>query len=649
MPSIKPGLLRLWVITTLLLTTLWALRGFTLQGEGSGQYFDQYSRQWVIVFIVVAMLAWIELSLLVFSLTQGGSQRLLNVLKKLERIHLPGWLVWLAGVAPVFILTWLVFWRFNIKFSQPTVRLWLFWHCVIVGAFFLWRTGRFQHYFYALVSTTILYGLAFNAAAFFTPVSSFPFSLDWSEGSRYYNASLFFAQSLYGRDLALPVLHPTRYLLQSVPFIIPDLGIAFHRLWQAILWVGMTLLGSAAVVRRMKIKPAGLVWLAMGWSFLFLLAGPVYYHLIPCAALVLFGFDRRRFLQTTLVVLLASVWAGLSRMNWFPVPGLMAAVLFVLETRLDAPVWKYVWKPAFWSLTGMLVAYGSSQIYQHLSGNPPEVFGSAFESPLLWNRLLPNPTYPDGLLLSALILFLPVLFVIGIIFWQQRNAWHPLRILGLGGILGVFLVGGLVVSVKVGGGSNLHNMDGFMVFLLVVLGYLVSQQAVLDQPVKPLALAPAYWVLLLVFLISLSQVFNHYPPNRRPAQSAVDESLSLLKASLDQLQPGDEVLFINERQLLMTEPYHHLNFEERYELVFLMEMAMSGNRAYLDQFHQNLAEHRYKLIVVETLQTQLQDSSKAFSEENNLWVKGVSIPVLQYYRVRSQFKGLPVVIMEPIP
>ena len=44
--------------------------------------------------------------------------------------------------------------------------------------------------------------------------------------------------------------------------------------------------------------------------------------------------------------------------------------------------------------------------------------------------------------------------------------------LGLPAILAVFFVGGLVVSVKIGGGTNLHNMDAYMLILLVVGAYL---------------------------------------------------------------------------------------------------------------------------------------------------------------------------------
>ena len=66
-------------------------------------------------------------------------------------------------------------------------------------------------------------------------------------------------------------------------------------------------------------------WALVAWAFCYLLIGPVYYHLLVAALLVLWGYDRRHPWRTTLVVLLASIWAGISRINWFPVPGMLAA------------------------------------------------------------------------------------------------------------------------------------------------------------------------------------------------------------------------------------------------------------------------------------------------------------------------------------
>jgi len=62
-----------------------------------------------------------------------------------------------------------------------------------------------------------------------------------------------------------------------------------------------------------------------------------------------------------------------------------------------------------------------------------------------------------------------------------------------------------------------------------------------------------------------------------------------------------------------------------------MEMAMSGNQAYLEDFHSDLREGRFGLIIVATLERGYQGRSHAFGEENDAWVREVSEPILCYY------------------
>ena len=92
-----------------------------------------------------------------------------------------------------------------------------------------------------------------------------------------------------------------------------------------------------------------------------------------------------------------------------------------------------------------------------------------------------------------------------------------------------------------------------------------------------------------------------------------------------------EVLFISQRHLLALDAIKGVDLIPEYETVFLMEMAMSRNRDFLDQFHKDLKNHRFDLIVVDHLSTQIQDRDHNFAEENNAWVEEVSYPILCHY------------------
>jgi hypothetical protein len=72
-----------------------------------------------------------------------------------------------------------------------------------------------------------------------------------------------------------------------------------------------------------------------------------------------------------------------------------------------------------------------------------------------------------------------------------------------------------------------------------------------------------------------------------------------------------------------------------YELKDLMNQAMGGNRAYLARFRQDLAAHRFSLIVGDPVTDQFQGRLRAFGEENDAWVTHVSIPLLEFYRLDS--------------
>ncbi len=162
-------------------------------------------------------------------------------------------------------------------------------------------------------------------------ISADPFSLGWSEASRYYYASLFFGPKLYGAWFPLPILHPTRYLLQALPFIFTGAPIWVHRLWQSILWLGLTYAGAWALARRIAWRRSSLtLWVTL-WLGLFFFQGAVYYHLMLPALLVLLAFDPSRSRRSLAIVVLASMWAGVSRVNWIPVPGMLAAALYALE------------------------------------------------------------------------------------------------------------------------------------------------------------------------------------------------------------------------------------------------------------------------------------------------------------------------------
>ena len=611
---------------------------------------------------VLLLIAWLLLALLLPWLVMGPAG------PGLERL----W-AWAAAHLPAFIQ----------RVLEPGwMHVLVFGGLVLIGGPLLRLAWPRLTWGSGWLLTGLVFGLVYKTATFLPDISTYPFSLGWSEGSRYYYASLFLSEKVYGVHVPPSVLHPSRYLMQAVPFLLTEAPIWLHRAWQVLLWLVTSGLTAWVLVRRaapQQALPVRLV-LALG-AILFLFQGPVYYHLLVMVLLVLWAFDRLHPWRTLLVVALASLWAGISRVNWLPVPGLLAAALYFLEQPLSAlrvnddpaegaasptrrahpwgkimrsRIVRYLIPPAAWTILGSLLGWVSQQAYQTLSGNPPEYFGSSFSSDLLWYRLLPNPTYPLGILPSALLVSLPVLGLISLSLRQTWRNYHPLRLLGLGAILSVLFLGGVVVSVKIGGGSNLHNLDAYLVLLLVV-GSLVSLNFTAEAGSLP-ASPPSTrgfqgWRQVLIGCAAavplLFAVTAGSPWPERDLTAAKADLDTLRHAAQQAVQNGGQVLLINQRHLLATGEMPGVPLEADYELVFLMEMAMAGNPAYLDAFHADLQAHKYALIIAEPLAEQYQGRAHSFGEENDAWVTQVSVPVLCNYQPLATLPTAGVVLYVP--
>ena len=488
----------------------------------------------------------------------------------------------------------------------------------------------------SFITALLVFGALYRAAAFLPELQPGPFALGWSEGSRFYNASLFLSERIYGQKLPLPVLHPSRYLLQAFPFLLGIKSILAHRVWQVLLWLGMSAWGAYLCARRLGKDKGISTGLLTVWVALFFFQGAVYYHLMVCVILVLLGYRKDKVWRTLIFVILASLWAGISRVNWMPLPGLLAAALYLLDQPLGRKKWlEYLAPAALWAVLGFASAWLAQQGYIRISGEDPALFNSAFSSALIWNRLLPNPTFGLGILPAILLVCLPGL---GLLAQRAKETQirklHWLRWLGLIAILGAFFLGGLLVSLKIGGGGDLHNLDGFLIFWVLIAGSMLTGAYAEEDPqaAQVSAFKPASIWLLLAALVPLYFALSHtaawdFPPveNQRAELTRMQAALDLLKD-----QPG-EILFISERQLLSFHELEGVRVVPEYEKVFLMEMAMGNNQPYLQAFYADLAERRFKAIITDTISTRIQGDSKSFGVENDAWVQKVLEPMLLEY------------------
>ncbi len=506
-------------------------------------------------------------------------------------------------------------------------RLGLIYLCSLAAALFVKAAFPALRPIEAVLGALFASGVIYRALIFTAELSASPFSVGWSEGSRFYFSSLFYSQRLYGQDLAWPFLHPSRYLMLSLPHLIPSLPLAFHRFWQVSLWLGMTGLAAYLLARRLKPARPALGWLFGAWAFLFLFQGPVYYHLLVMVCIIFAGFDSKRFGKSLVVILLASLWAGISRVNWFPVPAMLGITIYLLETPYTGKWWRYFRQPLIWGVAGMGAAAVAQAVYAVISKQPDvSAFGSSFTSDLLWYRLMPSPTYPPGILPMIVLLTLPALALVAL----NLRKVHFWRAVALAGMTLVLFAGGVVVSTKIGGGSNLHNMDAYLTVLLTWAALVWGGLAVDDQSVAQKRL-PLALVLLLAVLPFYPLVMSGAPVRYHDLAAEQAELQTLRNIAEPAAQAGQRVLFMWNRQLLTFGEFQGVPLEADYETVELMEMAMSRNTVYLEQFTKDLQAHKFGIIISSVQNTSYKDAEAGFPEEHNAWTDAVAIPVMTYY------------------
>jgi hypothetical protein len=445
-----------------------------------------------------------------------------------------------------------------------------------------------------------------------------------------------------------------------VPFLIDGLPLWAHRLWQVLLWIGTSAATSVLLARRLSISSRLKNWLVVGWIFLFLFVGPIYYHLQVAAIIVLWGFDCRRLGRSTIFILIASAWAGISRLNWYPVPGMIAAVLFFMEKPVGlsddefgfsfSKFARYLGFPLMWVFLGSLVAFGSQSLYVLWSGNDPGQFTSSFTSDLLWYRLWPNVTYPLGILPGVLLFSLPFLVLVFVYWLRGKGISHHLRWLGMAAILLVLFTGGLVVSVKIGGGSNLHNMDAYLMVLLVVSTYLYAEKFIWETGSLQKPVRISWGLCLILILMPILYLIPVGGPQHLPDQETVDTAMEELTAMVTEtVQAGGEVLFVTQRQLVMFDSIPNVPLIPEYEVVFLMEMAMGNNEAYLGKFYNDIENHRFALVIIDWLPKRTKGPEDAFSEEHNAWFLRVAKPLQKDYERLELYEELGIEVVAPKP
>lgn len=639
-----------FVFATLALLTLLAVWGFLERSRDLNVSIPQ-SRSWQALFAALGLFFVLTVSGVVLSYFKSG-----DVLW--DQLEFPGQNAWAArrlgvlltvvGLFGFAIVTWNSASR-TILGNKSGPRFLVLFLLGLVGMWGIRLLRRQTPWLVALISVILFQSVLQVLLVYMPRVTSYPFAMGWSETSRFYFPSLFLSEYVYGQEHPWPILHPTLHLLLAPPYLF-DAPLWFHRFWQVAIRYILVAAIVPPLLMRLQIRNTAVRWLIALWMFLFLFMGPVYFHLAIPVIIVLLGFSVQDERRTWVAVLLASVWCGWSRVNWYPMPGMIAAVLYLMEVPVTGKnTWRYLLKPALWFVVGIFSAFAAQRMYIALSGIPSsDLFYTSLTSDLLWNRLWPNASYFLGILPGALLASLPAWIAMFIVLRARKQDWHPVRLFFILAALFILFVGGIIVSLKIGGGANLHNMDAYFTMLLIVFSYLIfaRYRPEHDETAQPV-LIPWFVVVLLLLMpawayLQFNLSIRTYNVER--TQTALTELQQYVDKANEQ---GGEILFITQRHLISMHMLNGVTLVPEYEREDLMEMAMGNNILYLDQFQDDMENQRFALIVVDPLSYRLMPQDRSFAEENNVWVRRVMKHILCNYREEAVFPADEVALYVP--
>ena len=594
------------------------------------------SRSWMGLLIglfalgLIAFLAW--------ALTwSSSSERIFSLMESpeqfLKRFHWVSWAVLVISLVGYTVVVSIPFVK-NLFGGEEGLRLLVFWYFALMGAASVRSVWQDTPWFTAVLSLVLVQTTLHLLAVNFSYVTNYPFAMGWSETSRYYYPSLFISKSIYGQNYPLPILHPTLHLLLVPPYLF-DAPLWFHRFWQVAARYLFLAVVALVMIKRISIKGTSAKWLIGLSFFLYLLMGPLYFHLAVPAILILIYYSSGNERRNWIVLLLASAWCGWSRVNWYPVPAIIMAVFYVMETPFKGKtLWQYLLRPALWGIIGLLTAFAFQRIYIAISGvENTAYFYTSLASDLLWYRLLPSATFPTGILPAAILSSASMWLVVFMAFRIHKGGFHPLRQFLLVAALIVLFMAGVFVSLKIGGGADLHNMDSYFVIMLIMVVYLIFTQYRNEDGTFNSPMSIKWVVVALLIAMPVWSQIQSGVGTVEYDRSRTDAVVASLQERVDHINSqGGEVLFINQRHLISMGMLSDVTLVPEYEREDLMEMAMGNNTEYLSRFRSDMESQRFSFIVVDPLKFQYLGPERSFGEENNVWVRRVMKHILCNYR-----------------
>lgn len=581
---------------------------------------------------------------------------------RLKSIQSQTWLKWLVAIPLCLFPVWFFsFSSWGQVFTSPALHFWCF-TCIIILV--SWLTSETFHTIFSFKSiflSILLVGGIFLIVDKMKGVVDYPFSLYWSEGNRFWDYSLLFAKNKYVYPQNQPIfafIDLGRQSLWGLPFLFGNVTIVVMRFWNVFLFTFVYVIFGYLVFKRKNTSIPLALFLGL-WTFIFLNQGPIYTPLILSAMLV-WVTGEAPLIISLLLVIVSSYYANLTRYTWSVAPAIWGVLLALFPSKsaahkdIDNKInWFRVISIGTAGMFGglilpMLIPLSTNGATQEFQGAIISSATSTLQSQqLIWSRLWPNETFAPGIFMGILLATLPLILLLMVFFKQTKFKMNMFQISAVSVSCVAFLAVGLIASIKIGGGSNLHNLDMLFINLLILAGIAWKhggQEWLQDF---------SHHSLVVKILLTFAIIYPLYPtivtayPIVLPSHEDQINTLSFIQKTVNEAKKNGPVLFIDQRQLLTFGLIKDVPLVPEYEKKYLMDRAMSGDKSYFMKFYEDLRNHRFALIINEPSYLEYQSEEVSFGTENDIWIDWVVEPSLCYYRVLRSFKKPSVELLVP--
>ena len=614
-------------------------------GGRSGSFVDGLSVKWFIGLMVYSMGAVIGGVLCAAAVLQP--HRLISFYDQRIGRRLPNWARWSIAAGLILLPSVLLLGEWGKHLTSPAFRMLLLSTSGIAAGLIV--SPDAERSLPRIAMAFLVSASVFAVGKRLALLTDYPFKLFWSEGNRIWDYSLYFALERYqlAAEFQLPsYMAPGRHGLWGLPYLIPGVGIILVRLWDHILWLLPYFLLGWLFFSPKRLPFSKILALGLSlWSLLYLAQGGIFAPLVLSVALLAWGFDSSRVLRVALITATATFYAGTSRWTWMVAPAMYGALWMLLDNLTELNRIRRLKNAAIVGAAGVLGGLGSQAFMALTFPRLEPVFSTALNQPLLWYRLLPNATNPQGIIVELLVSAGPLLVILLWLGSRSRTGWGWLErgalVLGLIATLTV----GLAASVKIGGGNNIHNLDMFLILVYLAVGWAGMNWARVNKLIWPRLPVWIQGVAALALIIPAFNMVRTGGPQFLLAEAGYRSAIEIVQAEVE--DASGEVLFIDQRQLLTFGQIKGIELVGEYELKDMMNQAMQGDNAYFESFSGDLERHRFALIVSDPLPSFVQGSDYEFGEENDAWLRYVAGPLRQYYEPIHRLGEVGMWIMAP--